>query len=101
MTDPIGTAPPSAPISVKASAAPIITSETFKIIVMAGGGLAVDRLLQSDVSRMAVLPLFGIVAVGAWGLLHRLHTWQCMKFLASSAPNDVAVIGHKPWWVLW
>lgn len=105
MSDPSqGGAPapaPSAPIQVKASAAPIITSQTFQIIVMAGGGVVVDRLLQSDVSRAAVLPVFAIAAVGAWGLLNRLHTWRCMRFMERHVPDSVAVVGKKPWWEFW
>jgi hypothetical protein len=102
MTDPTsGSAPAPAPITVKASAAPIVSSEAFKAIVVAGCAFAADHLLRTEAAVAAAIPAGLAVATVAWGLLHRLHSWNALKYLANSAPNDVAVIGKKPWWVFW
>lgn len=106
MTDPTApaaapVAAPAPPITVKATAAPIITSQTFQVLVVAGCAFLADRLMHSDVAIAAVVPVGALVATWAWSLLHRLHSWRALRFLAARAPDTVAVVGRRPWWEFW
>jgi hypothetical protein len=92
---------PAVPIQVKASAAPIFTSETFKPLVVAACALVADRLLRSDTAVAASIPAGVAVATAAWSLLQRLHTWRCMRLLTEQVPDEIAMVGAKPWWVFW
>jgi hypothetical protein len=88
--------PTAGPIEVKAHAAPIITSEIFKAFVIAAGAAVADRLVHSDNLYAAAVPVVAVVAVVAWSLLHRLHTWRCLKFLANYVSDQVATVGRRP-----
>lgn len=96
MTDqPQAGAAAAAPITVKAHAASVAMPELFKVGIVAGGALAADRLMHSDIAIAAVIPVFALVASAAWGLMQRIQTWKALKMLAAHAPDEVATVG-KP-----
>jgi len=58
------------PITVKASAAPVITSETFKAIALGGFAIAADQFMHSETAIVAVLAAAGFMLTCFWGLWH-------------------------------
>lgn len=102
MTDPTGAgAPAAAPIEVKASAAPIITRETFTIGVTAGFAFLADRLMHSDIAIAATLPAAAIVAMLGWRLWQSVTSWRAFRHVANQAPDSVVVVTPTPWWRFW
>ena len=83
------------PITVKASAAPVITSETFKAIALGGFAIAADQFMHSETAIVAVLAAAGFMLTCFWGLWHRLRTWGALRFLAGHVSDDVAVVGNQ------
>jgi hypothetical protein len=79
-------------ITVKATPAPIVVSESFKILMTAGLAVAADRCLHSETAVVAVVACGGIIATWVWGLRHRLKTWGALKFLAGFVPDETAVV---------
>lgn len=96
-----GGAPPSAPIEVKANAAPIVTRETFTIFVTAAFAFAADRLMHSDIAIAAVIPCGAIGATLGWRLWQSLASWRAFRRVAEQAPDSVAVVTHTPAWRFW
>jgi len=95
MTDQPAPAPAAAaaPIQVRPHAAPIVTEESCKLLVVAGCAIAAERLVQSPLALAAVVPAGAAVAAVVWGVLQRLRTWRALKFLAAIVPDDVAAVG--------
>lgn len=83
------------PISVKRKAAPVVMSETTKVLLIAAFAYAASQFVRSDVALAAIIPAAGIVATWAWGLWHRIRTWGALRFLAAQVPDEVAVVGRK------
>lgn len=88
----------SEPILVKGSAAPVVMSETFKIVGTAAFAFAADRLLHSDLAIAAVLAGAGPILIWGWGLWHRIRTWGAARHMAALLPDDVARVGRSDWW---
>lgn len=84
---------PQAPISVKATATPVVVSETFKIMGTAFFAVAADQLFRSDLTRAAVIAASGPLLIWGWGVWHRVRTWGALRYLAHLAPDDVAQVG--------
>lgn len=87
MTDPAAT-----PIVVKASAAPVVMSESFKVIVVAGLAAVADHFMKSETALVAVVAAGGAVATVCWGVYQRLRTWRALKALANAVEDSVAVL---------
>lgn len=84
-----------APISVKPTAAPVVMSESTKVILVAGFAYAASQFVRSEVALAAIIPAAGILATWGWGLWHRLRSWGALRYLASLVPDHVATVG-KP-----
>ncbi len=84
---------PPPPIVVKASGKPIVVSESFKTVVIAGLAVVASRALNSEAAVIAVLATGGMVATFLWSLLHRLKTWNALKFVTGFVSDDVARVG--------
>lgn len=83
---------PTSPIVVRANAAPVVMSESFKVIVVAGLAATADHFMHSETATVAVLAAGGAVATVLWGLYQRLKTWRALKALASVVEDHVAVL---------
>lgn len=82
----------TSPITVKATATPVVMSEASKALMLVGFAVAADRFLQSDVARGAVIAASGVLATFAWGLWHRLRTYFALRFLADRVPDELAKV---------
>lgn len=83
------------PISVKATAAPVVISESTKAILLGGFALAADHFMHSESAIIAVLAAAGFMLTGLWGLWHRLRTWGALRFLADKVDDAVAIVGGR------
>ncbi len=83
------------PIRVKKTAAPVVLSESTKVVLIAAFTFAAAQFIHSEVALAAVIPAGGILATWVWGLWHRIRTWGALRFLASIVHDDLAVVG-KP-----
>lgn len=82
-------------ITVKATATPVVLSESTKVVLIAAFTFAAAQFIHSEVALAAVIPAGGILATWGWGLWHRVRTWGALRFLAHQVPDEVAVVG-KP-----
>lgn len=80
------------PIVVKASAAPVVMSETFKVIVVAVLAAVGDHFMHNETAIVTVLAAGGAVATVLWGIYQRLRTWRALKTLASAVEDHIAVL---------
>lgn len=83
------------PISVKATATPVVMSESTKILIVAVLAYAMSQFIRSDIALAAILPAAGILATWVWGVWHRIRTWGALRFLADMAPDHVAVVKRR------
>ncbi len=81
------------PISVKATAAPVVMSESTKVVLVAVFAFAASQFIKSDAVIAAVMAASGIVATWVWGVWHRIRTWGALRFLAMQVPDHVATVG--------
>lgn len=86
---------PAPPITVKASMAPVVMSESTKLILVAFFAMIADRYMHSETAIIAVMAASGALATFVWGLWHRVRSWGALRFLASIVDDSVAVVG-KP-----
>jgi hypothetical protein len=84
-----------APITVKPTAAPVVMSESGKLIAVAGFAVVADRFMHSETAIIAVMAASGAILTLAWGLWHRLRSWGALRYLASLVDDEVATVG-KP-----
>lgn len=80
-------------IRVKATASPVVMSESTKVVLIAGLAVVADRFMTSDTAIVAVLAAGGALATFAWGLWVRLTSWRALRFLAGQVGDEVAVVG--------
>lgn len=80
------------PIGVKATATPVVMSESVKIVLVAGFSYLASQFIHSDIALAAVLPAAGVVATWIWGVWHRIRTWGALRFLANQVDDSVAVV---------
>jgi hypothetical protein len=92
MTD---TSTPTNPIDVKPHMAPVVMSESTKLVMIALFAAAADHFLHSDIAIGAVVACGGVLATALWGLWTRVHNWRALRFLANLAPSEVATVGGK------
>lgn len=85
----------SDPIVVRAHVAPVVMSESAKLVLIAMFAAAADHFLHSDIAIGAVVACGGVLATAVWGLWSRVHNWKVLRFFASILPNEVATVG-KP-----
>jgi hypothetical protein len=83
------------PISVKPKAAPVVMSESTKIVLVAAFAYAASQFIRSEIAMAAIIPAAGILVTWVWGLWHRLRTWGALRHLADLVPDEVAVIGKR------
>lgn len=93
MTDPTTT--PADPINVRAHMAPVVMSESTKLILMALFAAAADHFLHSESAIAVVVACGGVLATGVWSLWVRVHNWRVMRYFANLLPSDTATVGGK------
>lgn len=86
---------PAEPITVQAHAAPIVMSESAKLILMAGFAVLAAHFIQSESALGIVLAASGVVVTWLYGVYRRMANWSVLKHLAAAVGDDVARIG-KP-----
>lgn len=91
MTDPTQAAPS---IVVQAHAAPIVMSESVKLILMAGFAVLAAHFIQSESALGIVLAASGVVVTWLYGVYRRIANWGVLKHLADAVGDDVARIGR-------
>lgn len=85
---------PATQIFVRPSAAPVVLSESTKLILIAGLGFAADHFMHSETAIVAVMAAGGAIATAAWSVWVRLSNWGIMKKLANLVDDSIAVVGH-------
>lgn len=87
--------PETKPISVKATATPVVMSESTKVVLVAFFAFACSQFIRSELALGAVMAASGVVVTWVWGVWHRLRCWGALRFLAGLVPDDVAVVGKS------
>ncbi|MFA6043608.1 MAG: hypothetical protein WC718_01375 [Phycisphaerales bacterium] len=82
------------PITVKATATPVVMSEGGKLIAVAGFAVVADRFMHSETAIIAVMAASGAILTLVWGLWHRLRSWGALRYLASLVDDEVATVGN-------
>lgn len=83
----------SAPITVKASAAPVVMSESTKVVLVAFFAVLADHFIRSDLAMGAVMAASGALATAVWGVWRRLKQWKALRALANLLPDEIARVG--------
>lgn len=91
MTDP--TTPE--PITVRPNMAPVVMSESTKLILVALFAMLADHFIKSESVMSVVLAAGGAVATAVWGVWQRVRTWGALRYIAGLVDDSIAVVG-KP-----
>jgi hypothetical protein len=91
VTDPIQ----PEPITVQPHAAPLVMSESTKMVLMAAFAVAAAHFIQSESVMGVVLAASGVVVTWGYSVYRRLANWSVMKNLTTFVDDSVARIG-KP-----
>lgn len=83
------------PINVKAHMAPVVMSESTKLIMIALFAAAADHFLHSEAAIGVVVACGGVLATGVWSLWARVHNWRVMRYFANLLPSETATVGGK------
>lgn len=85
--------PPSSPISVKPTVAPVVMSEGTKFLLVCFFAVLCDHFIRSESVKGVVLTASGAFATFIWGLWHRIRCWTYLKFLTGFVDDSIARIG--------
>lgn len=84
-----------APITVKASAAPVVMSESTKAILTSVFAIVTYQFVKSETVLGVVIGSSGFILTFFWGLWHRIRTWGALRYLAHLADDSIATVS-KP-----
>lgn len=86
---------PAPAIVVKATAAPIITQEGAKALIIGAVTVGASQFVHSEQALAVVLPVGAVIAGGAITAWQRLGAWGVTKKLANLLPDEIARIEKR------
>lgn len=86
---------PTPPTEVQEHGAPIVMSETTKMVLMAAFAVLAAHFIQSESVMGVVLAASGAIVTWGYGVYRRIVTWGKLKRLANLLPDSLARVG-KP-----